>query len=190
LEKELHNAPDKVKFLEGRVEQFTSLINWTRQLLLKADDTSLRAKFLHIFYSGYLAYQYGNDKVLTNRRKYTELYLYSQGLLLAEHISELQKKLEKSNSNTDTHLLSLPLKIVLLHELGIINSLKARYEKNNAAGYNHQLAKLVCLLTSESPKNYSSVLSLITSLESGTSSDLLTSVNRHSIKKVLENIHL
>ena len=151
----------------------------------------MRVKFLRVFYNGFLAFNQGHDDIKTIRRKFLELFLYSQGLLLAEHWNDLQKKLEKSqNKRVSRKKLSLPLKIVMLHELGIIDALQTRFKQNQIDGFHNQLANLICLITSENPKNHHSIVEYITSLSSDTSADLLSADNISIIKKELERFQL
>ena len=191
VKKDLEAATDEIKYLEARIDTLATVVNWTKHTLEQPGKSSFRIKFLTIFYNGFKAYNYGNDNVITIRRKFLELFLYAQGLLLAEHLADLQKALEKYKDEKETKSdLSLPLKIVLLKELGIIETLKQKFKQKHVEGYHNHLADLICLITSESRKNHKSVLDYITALETGTSTDLLSPHNINTIKEELEKYQL
>ncbi|MBN8876831.1 MAG: hypothetical protein J0I32_04740 [Sphingobacteriales bacterium] len=191
ITQEYTNSANKFKFLEARVYKLATVINWVNHTFDSHTKVALRLQFLRIFHNGFLAFTHGNDKMITIRRNFVELFLYSQGLLLAEHWADIQKKLEKTlPKKSDRKNLSLPLKIVLLKELGIIELLKAKFKENRVDGFHNSLADLICLITSESPKNHQSIVEFITALSTGTSSDLLTVENIRMIKNKLEQFQL
>ncbi|OJW30594.1 MAG: hypothetical protein BGO54_21925 [Sphingobacteriales bacterium 46-32] len=191
VKRDIEVATDEIKYLEARIDTLVTVVNWTKYTLEQPGKSSFRIKFLTIFYNGFKAYNYGNDKMITIRRKFLELFLYAQGLLLAEHLGDLQKTLEKYRDEKETkNELSLPLKIVLLKELGIIETLKQKFKQRHIEGYHNQLADLICLITSENRKNHQSVLDYVTALDTGTSTDLLNPANVKTIKEELEKYQL
>lgn len=188
---EYEKAVNKRKFVEAKIDQLSTIINWVQYAFKKHPENALRVKFLQIFYNGFLAYNKGNNSQIMIRRKFVELYLYSQGMLLAAHYQEIQSRLEsmpRKNSLRDS--LSLPLKIVLLHKLGIIRSLEEPFKKRHMAGYQNSLAELICLITSEDASNQDSIVKYLNALCTGSSADLLTPKNLRIVEEELEKLEL
>jgi hypothetical protein len=188
---DLDNAENPLKFLEARIHQLNSIVEWAKHIHQSSHNLSLRVKLLGIFLNGYNAFHFGNENRITNRRKYIELFLYAQGLMLAEHLTELQKRLEnKKNEENQPYSLSLPLKIVLMEQLGILQLLKTNFETNKGRSDSMQLSQLISLITSENPKNHESILKYISALGTGTNKDLLNKKNLDLINHELARLQI
>jgi hypothetical protein len=177
-------------WLDTEIDRCQAIVNWTKHTIDKG-NSAIRSKFLRIFYNGYQAYLFGNDKMVRVRRKFVELFLYSQGLLLAEYLGELQKEFGNIKKDEVTgRNLTLAQKVLLLERLGVINQLrkKLRRRKNNVS--DNQLAGLLCLIISEPLQNQDSILKFFSSLGNGTNADVLTEANDQIIKQVLRKYKL
>lgn len=191
FEMNLEQAPNKVEFLENRLDGIANIVNWAKFSLENQDPFELRVKFLRIFYNGYLAFSINTDNGLNQRRRFVELFLFSQGMMLAEHYHLLQIRLSAlKNPRLSKRSLSLPLKIVLLQRLGIIELLERGIRSSHIDAFQNRLADLICLIISEQNQNQGLILQHLLSLSSGTSKDLLTEENLKVVDEELEKLGL
>lgn len=186
--KEVELLDNPVEYLENKISHLTMIVNWCKDSL-ELPDSSLRVKFLRIFFNGYQAFYTGSDKMIGIRRKYIELFLYSQGLILAEYFELLKSYLQAITKGINKKKsLSIPLKVLLLHELGIIDLLRNKYSVNKTNNSDNIIAEIVCLITSEKLSNLNIVLKYISTLGTGTTSYLLNKSNIKIIKEELAKI--
>ncbi|HWJ27681.1 MAG TPA: hypothetical protein VNS32_14135, partial [Flavisolibacter sp.] len=68
--------------MEQKRDQANQTIRWVMQKIQEGPLQTMRMKFLNLFYKGYAEF-YGNEHLMQIRRKFIELYLYSQAVLFA-----------------------------------------------------------------------------------------------------------
>lgn len=190
-DKNLQLSPRPVKNLEAKVTHLTTILHWTSDTLLHADLTLPRYKFLDLFYKGYQSVQMSVSFSVSTRRKYIELFLFSQGQFFAKHLAYLRSLLEISPDKISSSMqMDLTQKIILLHKLGVLEQLLHKFEASNVSNAENVLAELICLITSEHPKNLPFLAELVKTLQAGSHSDLLHPNNLRFIEQKLADLQL
>ena len=94
FERDLQTENNPIEFLASQIRFLTAVKEWMRCSVNEVKvKKSLRSQFLQIFLSGFYFYDTGKQVTIQQRRKFVELYLFSQGLFFADHLSTLQKLL-------------------------------------------------------------------------------------------------
>ena len=101
FERDLQNENNPVEFLTSQINILTTVKDWVRCSVneVKVKKT-LRSQFLQIFLSGLYFYNTGKQVAIQQRRKFVELYLFSQGLFFADHLLALQRLLAHHMNTT------------------------------------------------------------------------------------------
>ncbi|MES1214496.1 MAG: hypothetical protein ABUT20_03180 [Bacteroidota bacterium] len=186
---EINNSENQFGLIVSKLEEITNRVEWIKYTIRNA-DTSLKTKFLKVLLNGYVSFKNGHEDMLKIRRKFAEIYFYVHGIRLAEAQNYLQKKYRDSNIKDETLLLNIQQKIVLLHELGIIEFLIKKFKKQRRAEYAIPLAQLILLMTSEKSINFDKTIKYLEALHNGTNSDLLTDKNVEIVRRELEKLDL
>lgn len=112
---DLQTASDPIEFLTSHMKRLTTVQQWIQCLIDKLQvKASLRLQFLQIVFNGFNFYSTGKQATIQKRRKFVELYLFSQGLFFADHLSTLQRLLTTQGtyhtfaSSKPTSLIRLP----------------------------------------------------------------------------------
>lgn len=152
LSHEYKHAADPLLFLESRQARMLAVVDWAKLVLLE-QKFSLRHQFLRVFFNGYLAYQNVNDELVKVRRRFVELFLHSQGLLLAAHLDDLACRIQMHKTDTEKKPMSLSQKIFLLQELGVIELLRKKIREDAESSGNDLLPELIGLICTDKPVN-------------------------------------
>jgi len=174
--RQLSEAPSKKIYLEEKIAAITHWLDWVPKSL-KTNPSSIQAKFLQIFYNGILAANSGKVSTLTIRRKFVELYLYAQGLLMMDYLNYLSSIYEAMVPGNSVQPLPLRLKLVALHELGVLDLIRSRFDLESNEHGLEIIATIVSLITSEHTANYNEVYRTLSILGTGHPKDCLTESN-------------
>lgn len=135
--------------LEKKRDHANQTICWVMQKLQEGPLQSMRMKFLNLFYKSYAEF-YGNDQLMKIRRKFVELYLYSQGLLYARYIEALTQEIEHLKTiPAAPKVLSFKEKYALLEQLGVIHLIKKKCNLKDKEKKSQLLTELICSLLSD-----------------------------------------
>lgn len=146
----LSSAPLTLAVLEQKRDQANQTIRWVMQKIQEGPLQTMRMKFLNLFYKGYAEF-YGNEHLMQIRRKFIELYLYSQGVLFARYIEILSEEINRLKAITSApKSYSLKEKYALLEQLGVINLIKKKCRIKNEDQRSQILTEMICALISES----------------------------------------
>jgi hypothetical protein len=173
---ESKRADSASQYLEEKQEHLLSVVDWARHTV-NEPKTCLRHQFLRIFLNGFRAYQNVNDELVKTRRKFVELFLYSQGLLLAGQIDELQKRIDRLQSRKGKTGMNPLQKILLLHELGVIELLQKKFSEENLNHHYGSLAELISLICFDGPPMGKMVAEQISALTNTAGSGALPKQN-------------
>jgi hypothetical protein len=133
--------------IKYQLDKSLELIEWVKKDLKDLEPRTIRLQFLNFFFKGYSEF-YNNDTLLKIRRKQTELYLFSQGLLYGNYITILKKRylLYTQNTGNAEEEISLDAKIIALGKLGVIKSLQKKCVLKNPSERNKRVTTLICTL--------------------------------------------
>ncbi len=73
-----------------KIKRLESIVNDIDQ------KVSIKNLFLKVYYNGYSDYKNGYIKSFPMKKKFVELYLYAQGVLLAKYFEEVEKYIQKN----------------------------------------------------------------------------------------------
>ena len=109
---------------EQKIKEANHILIRLREMASEKSVQPIHAKFLQVFLKGY-ADKTAQEQVLNRRKRFVELYLYGQGLLYAQYIELLQKKISdlKNRQQAAPPLLNQKLKV--MEKLGFFDFLKA-----------------------------------------------------------------
>ncbi len=188
---ELMNVNDQDKCINARINEIHSVIEWVVQSIRNLKTRfSLQNQFLKVFYSGFKAYQNGKEESGRIRKKFVEIFLYSQGVLLADHVRWLEHLLEKNRNNPSNNISqNLRLKIELLHKLGVIDFLLENVNEKDKNNHTH-LAELIYLITSESQNNQVNIHAYLSFPNNETGLKHLQDKNINSVLRILDSLPL
>lgn len=174
-------------FLEEQIAIITRHLEWI-PTALSCNVYSEQTKFLQIFYNGVVAVKSGQAATTNVRRKFVELYLYAQGQLMMEHLSFLTERYSTLAIRDSAGPLSLRLKLVMLHQLGIIEMLRQKLRLDNDASGLIILSNIIALLTAETTLNRPEVFRYLSLLGTSHAGDLLTLENINMVEARLLSI--
>jgi hypothetical protein len=86
------------------------------------------------------------------KRKFTELYLYAQGIIYAHYVRSLKSAFLKSQNPVDySESIGLDFsgKIALLNELGILDFLRKKFSRLDPFSFENKIAEIIRLITGE-----------------------------------------
>ncbi len=153
--------------VEVLLDEANGIINHLEYCLQHEYDKSFRLQCMSVFYKGFYDAFKNRVNGPGKKRKFTELYLYAQGIIYANYISSLkagfQSPLNPDDLQRPAHL-DLPGKLDLLNELGIIEFLKTRYAGMDSLSFENKLAEILCLITGEYAEKKESLLKILSSM--------------------------
>jgi hypothetical protein len=157
-------AEQPVEYLLDRANRFINDIEYRLQ---NKQDKGFSLQCMAVFYKGF--YDAFSDQVYGpgKKRKFIELYLYSQGIIYSNYISSLKSALQYSRHTSDEQIpqhLDLSGQLNLLQELGVVDFLKSRYAGLDAFSFKNKLAEILCLITGENTDQKKTVLQILISL--------------------------
>jgi hypothetical protein len=140
--------------LEFLLDESNAVINKVEYLLQNEYDKSFRLQCMSVFYKGYFDAFRNRVNLPDKKRKFTELFLYAQGIIYAEYVSTIKRDLQYCGSAADSQgtpaELDLAGKLELMKTLGIIDFLKSRFAGLDAFSFEHKMAEVLCQITGES----------------------------------------
>jgi hypothetical protein len=82
--------------LDAKYKQVYAMLEEMKIYLQRRNaKVGLRLQFIRVFYAGFFSYNSGKTMNLRVRHKFVELYLYSQGIIIAGYLHHLQKAIRK-----------------------------------------------------------------------------------------------
>jgi hypothetical protein len=135
------------------LEEANQIINWMEYKLQNEYDKSLKLHCMTVFYKGFYDSFCGRIVLPDKKRKYTELFLYAQGILYTEYLKALRKYyLPQTDAGyfEPSYYPPHQSKSGMLREFGIIDQFRKRYNGMDSEVLNEKLSRLVGLLTGES----------------------------------------
>ena len=140
------------KPIEFLLEEANENMNRIENCLEHDYDKSFRLQCMSVFYKGFFVAFTNRGHAPDKKRKFTELYLYAQGMIYANYIASLKTALQKSRNPVDLHKpasLDLAGKLELMQELGIIDFLRTRYAGMDPVSFENKIGEILCLITGE-----------------------------------------
>jgi hypothetical protein len=140
------------KPIEFFLEEANENMNRIENCLQHEYDKSFRLQCMSVFYKGFFVAFSNQGHAPDKKRKFTELYLYAQGMIYANYITSLKTALQKSRNPVDLHRtasLDLMGKLELMQELGIIDFLRTHYAGMDPVSFENKIAEILCLITGE-----------------------------------------
>ncbi|GAC1416934.1 MAG: hypothetical protein NVS9B7_08710 [Flavisolibacter sp.] len=143
IKRKIKTLKNPCQFLDAKAQQLEEVLNFAKHKIESSTETSTRIQFLSTFYRGYSDFHQGNDSILSLKRKYIELFLYSQGLIFGSYLHHLKTAVVKIREPLALPRITLTLKIAFLHQLGILDFLEKKFETTD------DLLQMLCLLLDE-----------------------------------------
>ncbi|HMC87649.1 MAG TPA: hypothetical protein VKI61_19135, partial [Chitinophagaceae bacterium] len=140
------------KPIEIFLDEANGMVNHIENCLQNEYDKSFKLQCMSVFYRGYYDAFTKRVNGPGKKRKFIELYLYSQGIIYANYVSSLRTAFKNSRNPVDLQkpaLLDLAGKMALLNELGILDYLKKKYEGLEAVSLENKLAEMITLIMGE-----------------------------------------
>jgi hypothetical protein len=86
-----------IDFLTSQINSIISIRGWMKDLIDKFKvKINLPTQFLQVLFCGLNYYYSGEQVAIQQSRKFVELYLFSYGFFLADHLATLQRMLQKN----------------------------------------------------------------------------------------------
>jgi hypothetical protein len=140
--------------VEFLLDEANAVINKVEYLLQNEYDKSFRLQCMSVFYKGFYDAFRNRVNLPDKKRKFTELYLYAQGIIYAEYVNVLKRDLQHTGYPADSAgtpaELDLEGKLDLLNTLGIIDFLKSRFAGLDSYSCEHKMAEILYQITGES----------------------------------------
>lgn len=153
--------------IEIMLNQANGMINHIEYCLQNEHDKSFSLQCMSVFYKGFYDAFSNRVNLPDKKRKFTELFLYAQGIIYANYISSLKTILGKARNPVDLRgirVLGLQDRLQLLQELGIIDFLKSRFTGMDTLSFENKIAELICLITGELPDKKNLITKMLTSM--------------------------
>ncbi len=152
------------KSIEYFLEESNGMLNTIECCLKYDNDKSFRLQCMSIFYKGFYDSFSGRLNMADKKRKFTELYLYAQGIIYSRYTGFLKTEFRKSHypvelKTTRSH--GLEDKIALLFELGIIDFLHNGNSRFYHFANEKKLAEIICQITGENADRQEQVLKIL-----------------------------
>jgi hypothetical protein len=107
---------------------------------------------MSVFYKGFYDAFCKVVNLPGKKRKFTELYLYAQGIIYAHYIRSLKSVLLKSQNPveySESFCLDFSGKLALLNELGILDFLRKKFSRLDPFSFENKIAEIIRLITGE-----------------------------------------
>ncbi len=138
------------KAIDRFLDEANAIVNRIECCLQNDHDKSFTLQCMSIFYKGFYDGFSRHVNLPGKKRKFTELYLYAQGIIYSTYIHSLKAALRKSRFPQETEApvpLDLAGKMDLLQELGVIDFLQNKINGSDLKG--NSLAEILCQITGE-----------------------------------------
>jgi hypothetical protein len=163
----IHQKKTTDKPIEIFLDDANGIVNQIEYNLQYERDKSFTLQCMAVFYKGFQdAFSnrvYGSGK----KRKFTELFLYAQGIIYSNYISALKIAYDQSRNPVDLHKpvsMDISGKISLLNELGIIDFLVSKYGGLDSLSFENKVAEMLCLIMGEQIDQKGKVTQMLSSL--------------------------
>ena len=152
------------KTISDLLDEANGIVNRIEVYLQNEYDKSFRLQCMSVFYRGFYDAFTGHLKGPGKKRKFIELYLYSQGMIYADFIRSLKTALQKPSQPQELESHAQPDlrgKMTLMNELGILDLLKDKYADTARGLFEMKLAETISQITGESAEQIPLILQLI-----------------------------
>ncbi|HEY4935591.1 MAG TPA: hypothetical protein VII44_03370 [Puia sp.] len=176
VERIRQNRSDE-RSVELMLDEANGIINKIEYCLYNEYDKSFKLQCMSVFFKGFYDAFSNGVNLPGKKRKFIELYLYSQGIIYSNYIGSLKRALyEDFRSPVDIQKpvnLDLQGKLDLLNELGIIDFLRTRYFGMDAFSFENKMSEILCLLTGEFTGQKESILKILSTMNRQNPNEIL-----------------
>jgi len=168
------------KTVEDLLDEANGVVNTIEKYLQNEYDKSFKLQCMSVFHRGFYDAFTRHLNGPGKKRKFIELYLYAQGMIYADFISSLKEAMRKTSKPGDLKTqapLDLAGKMMLMHELGILDYLRNRQLTSGGDLPDNSLAETISQITGESTEQKEMILHLIRKM----SHDKLTTPFHHKM---------
>ena len=149
------------------LEEANGIINTIEFRLQNEYDKSFKLQCMSVFYKGF--YDAFCSRVLLpeKKRKFTELYLYAQGIIYADFIKSIKIALQEPGNPAELQemkQLDLAGKLTLMNKLGLIDFLKTRFAGLDSFTFENKLTEIILLITSENAQQKDKIQHILSGL--------------------------
>jgi hypothetical protein len=121
------------KTVENMLDEANQIVNRIEYRLQNEYDKSFTLQCMSVFYKGFYDAFCKVVNLPGKKRKFTELYLYAQGIIYAHYVRSLD----------------FSGKLALLNELGILDFLRKRFSRLDPFSFENKIAEIIRLITGE-----------------------------------------
>ena len=139
------------------LDEGNGILNKIEYRLQNEYDKSFILQCMSVFYKGYFDAFCKSVNLPGKKRKFTELYLYAQGIVYAHYIRSLKSALQKSqypDQLPESLLLDFSGKLALLNELGILDFLRKKFARMDPFSFENKIAEIIRLITGENKEQH------------------------------------
>jgi hypothetical protein len=150
--------------IESLLEEANGILNTIESCLKYDNDKSFRLQCMSIFYKGFYDGFSGRLNMADKKRKFTELFLYAQGIIYSRYTGSLKTEYYKFRYPVELKKrlpIGLEGKIELLFELGIIDFLHTGSNRFLHFSNEKMLAEIICQITGENTDRQDEVLKIL-----------------------------
>jgi hypothetical protein len=132
-------------------------IRIVRDNLQKNKTSNFRIQFMTVFYEGYNDHLDGLSKSFRRKKKFIELYLYSQGLLFAGYRQRLQSAWlhqeiqEKVTEPDEFKVLDWRGQVLMLKKMGMLDVLKDKIQHPVETVKRKKIHRIICQIIGQQP---------------------------------------
>jgi hypothetical protein len=125
--------------------------------LQKKKISNFRIQFMTVFYEGYNDHLDGLSKSFRRKKKFIELYLYSQGLLFAGYRQKLQSAWlhqeiqEKVTEPEEFKVLDWRDQVLMLKKMGMLDVLKDKIQHPVETVKRKKINRIICQIIGQQP---------------------------------------
>jgi hypothetical protein len=132
------------------LDEANRIINSIEYKLQNEYDKSLKLHCMTVFYKGLYDAYINRVNLPDKKRKFTELYLYAQGILYAKYLEALKNQYAGQQTGKAVAKPHPFFKIGLLKEFGVIDLFKKKYAIPDSESFEEKLSKILCPVNGES----------------------------------------
>ena len=140
------------KTVENMLDEANQIVNRIEYRLQNEYDKSFTLQCMSVFYKGFYDAFCKVVNLPGKKRKFTELYLYAQGIIYAHYVRSLKSAFLKSQHPADyseSFSLDFSGKLALLNELGILDFLRKKFSRLDPFSFENKIAEIIRLITGE-----------------------------------------
>ncbi len=159
-------------------QSVTHLLEESNEVLLELEaylqknkSRSFMIRFMTVFYNGYKDFLWGVPKSFQHKKKFIELYLYSQGILFAKYRQYLKSRVasrtedEQIHSDEEFQVSDWRDQVLILKSMGIIEVLKSRVQHPVERIKRQKIYRIICQIIGQSPVMTDSIGDYISVIE-------------------------